>query len=105
MRNLFFQGRLVFDITSKIISAIDCLAMNYTSVDQIAPYIRDILVALETYPNLPSNFQGIVIIKKWIDMFHSKQASDELSESELRQLKFDIENVMNQFNENVLGQK
>jgi hypothetical protein len=28
-----------------------------------------------------------------------------LSESEMRQVKFDIENVMNQFNEKVLGSK
>jgi ESCRT-I complex subunit VPS28 len=69
------------------------------------PYIRDIQVALNNYPNLPSDFQGTSIIKKWVDLLHGKQATDELTEQELRQVKFDIENVMNQFNENVLGRK
>jgi hypothetical protein len=44
---------------------------------------------------MPADFQGTVIIKKWVDFFHSKSATDDLSEQELRQLKFDIENVMN----------
>ena len=62
-------------------------------------------MALGNYPNLPADFHGITILKKWIDFFHTKQATDELTEPELRQLKFDIENIMNQFNENVLGAK
>ena len=95
----------MFEITSKIISAIDCIALNINQVDALLPYIRDIQVALNNYPNLPSDFQGTTIIKKWVDLLHSRQATDELSEQELRQVKFDIENVMNQFNENVLGRK
>jgi ESCRT-I complex subunit VPS28 len=69
----------------------------------VSPYIRDIQSSLSTYPNLPSGFTGPTIIKKWIDLFATKQATDDLSEQESRQLKFDIENVMNQFNEIVLG--
>ena len=76
--------------------------MGITSVDQIAPYIRDIQVALGNYPNMPANFTGIVTIRKWIDFFAGKAATDDLNEQELRQIKFDIESVMNQFNE-VLG--
>jgi hypothetical protein len=60
---------------------------------------------LNNYPNLPSDFLGASIIKKWVDLLLGKQATDELTEPELRQVKFDIENVMNQFNENVLGRK
>ena len=85
----------MFDITSKIISAIDCIALNINQVDALSPYIRDIQVALNTYPNLPKDFQGISLIKKWVDFLQGKSATDELSGQDLRQLKFDIENVMN----------
>ena len=70
----------MFEITSKIISAIDCIALNINQVDALLPYIRDIQQALNNYPNMPSDFQGLNIIKKWVDLLHSKQATDELTE-------------------------
>lgn len=62
-------------------------------------------MSLGNYPNLPPTFQGTATLKRWVDFFNAKQATDELSEQELRQLKFDVENTMNSFNENVLGAK
>ena len=67
--------------------------------------MRDIQFAINSYPNLPATFEGPAIIKKWIDFFVGKQATDQLSEGEIRQMKFDIENIMNQFNEKVLGNR
>lgn len=46
--------------------------------------IRDIQTALNNYPNLPSNYTGTQTIKKWVDLFANKKATDELDESELR---------------------
>ena len=101
----YLQGQRVAEITQKLISAIDVMQLQFKSVDQLAPYIRDIHVALNGFPNLPANFRGLATIKKWIDFFQGKQATDELSEQECRQLQYDLENVMNQFNEEVLGAK
>eukprot|EP00347_Sterkiella_histriomuscorum_P010777 403374957 len=94
----------IFDITTKIISALDVVAMGITSVDQLTPYIRDIQMSLNNYPNLPQNFAGTGVIKKWIDILALKAATDELQENEIRQLKFDIDNVYNEFKV-VLGMK
>lgn len=91
------------DITQKLITAIDVVSMDMKSVDQIAPYIRDIQVALSAFPNLPHDFKGSIIIKKWLDYFQGKQAADELADSDARQLKMELERVMNHFNEDVLG--
>lgn len=52
---------------------------------------------------MPSNFTGIATMKKWVDFFHEKNATYDLNENEMRQLKFDLETVMSQFNEIVLG--
>jgi hypothetical protein len=46
--------------------------------------IRDILSSLNNYPNLPSNYTGIATIKKWVDLFSTKKAADELDENDLR---------------------
>ncbi len=82
-----------------MISALDVVAMGMSSVDQLAPYIRDIQIAFQNYPNLPHGFEGLTLIKKWVDFFSNKSATDDLNENEIRQLKFDIESMMNQFNQ------
>lgn len=58
--------------------------MGISSVDQLTPYVRDIMTALNNYPNLPANFNGTQLIRKWIDTLALKQATDDLSENELR---------------------
>ena len=93
------------EITKLNISAIDVIALDIKSVDQLFPYIRDIQLSFSSFPNLPPSFVGIATLKRWSDFFQTKQATDELTEQELRQLKFDLENTMNAFNENVLGAK
>ena len=93
------------EITKLMISAIDVIALEIKSVDQLFPCIRDIQFSLSSFPNLPPSFPGTATLKRWGDFFQTKQATDELTEQELRQLKFDIENTMNAFNENVLGAK
>lgn len=82
-----------------MISALDVVSMGMSSVDQLAPYIRDIQIAFQNYPNLPKQFEGLGLIKKWVDFFGNKSATDDLNENEIRQLKFDIESMMNQFNQ------
>jgi hypothetical protein len=43
---------------------------------------------------MPSGFNGIAIVRKWVDFFSDKSATYDLNEQEMRQLKFDLENVM-----------
>ncbi len=74
----------MFDITSKIISAIDAVSLNYSSVDALAPYVRDIQVPLAAFPNLPANFTGLELVKKWVQFFQEKNATYDLSENEMR---------------------
>ena len=101
----YVQGQRVFDVTSKLITAIDYTSLNSTlSVDQTYPYVRDVQTAINNYPNLPQNYVGIAIMKKWTEFFQSKQVTDDIAEGDLRQLKFDLELMYSQFNE-VLARK
>ncbi len=92
----------VFDITTKFIQPIDVLTLGITSVDEIAPPVRDVHQALLNYPQLPAGYQGLALVEKWVAALNSKSATDELSEDEVRQLKYDLELAIQQFNDVVL---
>jgi hypothetical protein len=47
-------------------------------------------VALGNYPNMPAEYHGTALIKKWVDLLRLKSASDQLSSEELKQLSHDI---------------
>lgn len=47
---------------------------------------------------VPQNFDGKLKIKEWLETFSSMAASDELNESQVRQLIFDLEQSYNSFN-------
>ena len=81
----------VFDVTQKFISAMDVIAMQADSVDDVDPSIRDLHKALQNYPNLPADYTGLATVEKWVTILSSKKAHDKLSEEEIRQLKFDLD--------------
>ena len=80
----------------------DMLALNITSVDEILPPLRDVHQALQNYPQLPSDYQGLATVSKWLEKMNAMRASDSLSEEEARQLRFDLEGAMQRFNDIVL---
>jgi hypothetical protein len=80
----------VFDVTSKFIGVIDILELNIREVDQIAPQLRDAHTALKNYPSLPPTYQGLNILTKWVGIMDQKKVTDDLSEDEIRQLKYEV---------------
>ena len=86
-RNL---AQLVFEITTKCITANDVLELGMNSVDDVAPRIRDVHQALNKYPNLPSSYSGLAQISKWRKFFDPKPATYSLSPDEVRELKYDL---------------
>ena len=58
----------IFDITVKFIGPIDVMTMGVTAVDEILPHIRDLSAALNSYPNMPSSYQGIAKINNWVNI-------------------------------------
>lgn len=81
----------IFDITTKFIQPLDVLALGINSVDEIAHPVRDVQQALMNYPNLPQSYQGLNLVTKWVDTLSKKKATDTLTDDEVRQLKFDLE--------------
>jgi hypothetical protein len=90
-RNL---AQRVFDITTKFIMPIDVLELGCTSVDEIAPPIRDVFNALQSYPNMPASYTGVQAMRKWVGVMDSKKATDNLSPEEVRELKYDLNHAL-----------
>ena len=79
------------------IGTMDTLKLNMAAKDQIAPCLSDLSVSLYKVPQLPAEFAGKLCVRRWMERLEKMRASDELSENEVRQLLFDMENSYNSF--------
>jgi hypothetical protein len=77
-----------------MITANDVLELGQTSVDEIAPHIREAYQALNNYPNLPSAYTGLTQMTKWISFLAPKAATYCLSADEIRELKYDLTHAL-----------
>ena len=58
---------------------------------------RQPLLLMAQVEGFPAEFQGKGKVKTWISKLHSMPASQELTETESRQLLFDLESSYNEF--------
>ena len=93
----------VFAVTSSFIGVMDVLQMGLLDVDNIAPALRDAYKNLCDYPNLPARYTHKAVIERHVMNMDSKKASDQITEEESRQLKFDLERALSDFKEIVLA--
>ena len=87
----------MFAITSQFIASVDLLALGTTAVDDILPYLRDLLNSLNKYPDMPENYEGTGKVKIWSEKLDQMKATDNLSEDDVRQLKLDLDSACQQF--------
>lgn len=73
-------------------------------MEEIVPPVRDLHTALLNYPQLPADYKGLELVSKWVSILGTKKAVDTLSDDEVRQLKFDLEQGFQNFNDVVLKQ-
>ncbi|VEL08205.1 unnamed protein product [Protopolystoma xenopodis] len=64
----------------------------------VQPDMRELYETMNRLHLLSSDFEGKAKVKSWLDKFEMMQASDELSDTEARQLIFDLESAHNAFN-------
>jgi len=77
------------------ITAMDGLKLEITAIDQIQPFINDIVDALHKVPL--KDYDGKAKMTQWLQTLNQMKASDELSEDQIRQLSFDLEVSYNSF--------
>lgn len=91
-------SKCIADIVSLFITVTDKLRLGMKSTDELQPDVRDLYDTMNRLTLIPSEYEGKAKIKEWLDTFNSMKASDELSESQVRQFIFDLESGYNSFN-------
>lgn len=76
----------------------DKLRLGITAMDELQPDLRDLMDTMNSLSILPSDFEGKQKVSDWLQTLGGMQASDELSEMQVRQLLFDLDTSFNAFN-------
>nr|AEE62165.1 unknown [Dendroctonus ponderosae] len=91
-------SKCIADIVSLFITIMDKLRLDIRAMDDLHPEIRDLVDTMNRLSILPSDFEGKQKVNEWLSTLNAMQASDELSESQVRQLLFDLESSYSAFN-------
>ncbi|XP_026462199.1 vacuolar protein sorting-associated protein 28 homolog isoform X2 [Ctenocephalides felis] len=91
-------SKCIADIVSLFITLMDKLRLQIRAMDELHPDVRDLVETMSRLSLLPADFEGKLKIGSWLSRLNNMQASDELSDSEVRQLLFDLESSYDAFN-------
>ncbi|XP_026485245.1 vacuolar protein sorting-associated protein 28 homolog [Vanessa tameamea] len=91
-------NKYIAEIVSLYITLMDKLRLELRAMDMIQPELRDLKDTMDRLAMLPEDFEGKLKVQEWLDKLSEMSASDELSESQVRQLVFDLETSYGSFN-------
>ena len=91
-------SKAIAEIVSLFITIMDRLRLEIRAMDELYPDVKELYETMSRMSSLPPAFEGKMKIKKWLDDLSSMQASDEISEDQVRQMLFDLESAYNDFN-------
>lgn len=91
-------SKCIADIVSLFITLMDKLRLEIKAMDELHPDLRDLVDTMNRLSLIPSDFEGKEKVSSWLATLNSMQASDELTESQIRQMLFDLESAYAAFN-------
>ncbi|CEM25716.1 unnamed protein product [Vitrella brassicaformis CCMP3155] len=91
------ESLLVFELSGHFITLLDAVRLNQRAVDEIQPLVSELVSSLNRVGSLPHDMAGIQKVKEWIYTLNRMSATDELSDSQSRQLSMDVENAYSAF--------
>lgn len=91
-------SKCIADIVSLFITLMDKLRLEIKAMDQLHPELRDLVDTMSRLSLIPENFEGKEKVTNWLNTLNGMQASDELTEGQVRQLLFDLETAYTAFN-------
>jgi len=72
--------------------------LDIKAMDELQPDLRDLMDTINRLSMLPADYEGKQKVSDWLSSLSSMNASDELNETQVRQLLFDLESSYNEFN-------
>lgn len=91
-------SKCIADIVSLFITLMDKLRLEIKAMDELHPDLRDLVDTMNRLSLIPEGFEGKQKVTNWLATLNEMQASDELTESQVRQLLFDLETAYAAFN-------
>lgn len=76
----------------------DKLRLEIRAMDEIQPDLRELMETMNRMSNMPPDSEAKDKVSLWLTTLSSMSASDELDDSQVRQMLFDLESAYNAFN-------
>lgn len=92
----------IAEIVSTFITISDRLKLGMKSMDELLPDLRELHETMRRLTMLPPTYEGIKRVESWIDKMSKMGASDELDEGQIRQMTYDMDTSLNEFNKILL---
>lgn len=92
----------IAEIVSTFITISDRLKLGMKSMDELLPDLRELYETMSRLTIMPQDFSAHTRVKSWIDKLSVMNASDELDDAQVRQITFDMETSLNEFNKFLL---
>jgi len=91
-------SKCIADIVSLFITILDKLRLELKSMDELQPDLRELYDTMCRLTLVPADFEGKGKVYEWLQTMSEMAASDELTESQVRQFIFDLESAYSGFN-------
>ncbi|ESO01541.1 hypothetical protein HELRODRAFT_81548 [Helobdella robusta] len=91
-------SRCIADIVSLFITIMDKLRLEIKCMDELQPDLKELYDTMNRLSLLDSNYIGKSKVSEWLSVLSVMQASDQLSEPQVRQLLFDLDSSYQAFN-------
>ncbi len=91
-------SKLIAETVALFITIMDKLRLEIRSMDELYSDLKDLSDGVNRLSMLPADYEGKPKVKSWLDVLSGMGASDELTDSQARQMLFDLESSYNSFN-------
>lgn len=91
-------SKLIAACVAGFITGMDKLRLEIRSMDDLYPDVKDLAENLSRLSLLPADYEGRNKVEKWLTILNAMEASDELTETQARQMIFDLDTSYNELN-------
>lgn len=86
--------------TQSFITTMDTLKLNMSAADELHPHLSELMDSLNKV-GLPPDHEAKVKVKDWLMQLNQMRAHEELTEDQVRQMYFDMDNAYNAFHRHI----
>ncbi|XP_017472846.1 PREDICTED: vacuolar protein sorting-associated protein 28 homolog [Rhagoletis zephyria] len=90
-------SKCIAEIVSLFITIMDKLRLKMNTMDALQPDVKDLADNMNRLSLIPKDFEAKQKVETWLSTLNDMQASDELSEGQVRQFLFDLESSYGDF--------